>query len=451
MLNRVAMTAPSPLRSAAARPLTGETRVPGDKSISHRSLMLAAVAVGTTTIDGLLEGEDVLNTAHAVTAMGAAARRLDGGRWEVDGVGVGALAEPADVLDLGNSGTGARLLSGLIAGHPITAVLTGDASLRRRPMNRIVAPLTQIGARIETRSGGRLPMTIVGARDPTPVVYRLPVPSAQVKSAVLLAALNAPGATTVIEPEPTRDHSELMLRHFGAEVTVVDRADGRAITLVGQPELKARAVRVPGDPSSAAFFAVAALLVPGSRLTLTEVGINPLRTGLYATLKEMGADIRFLNQRVEAGEPVADIAINHSPLVGVEVPATRAPSMIDEYPILAVAAAFAKGPTVMRGLAELRVKESDRLTAIADGLVAQGVAVGMEEDSLIVQGGGGPCAGGGTVATYMDHRIAMAFLVLGMAARAAVTVDDGAMIATSFPGFVEIANRLGAAISPAAP
>jgi 3-phosphoshikimate 1-carboxyvinyltransferase len=452
MLNRVAMITPSPLRSAAAQPLTGETRVPGDKSISHRSLMLAAVAVGTTTIDGLLEGEDVLNTAHAVAAMGAAARRLGSGRWEVDGVGVGALAEPADVLDLGNSGTGARLLSGLIAGHPITAVLTGDASLRRRPMNRIVAPLTQFGARFETRSGGRLPMTIVGARDPVPVVYRLPVPSAQVKSAVLLAALNAPGATTVIEPEPTRDHSELMLRHFGAEVTVVDRADGRAITLIGQPELKARAVRVPGDPSSAAFFAVAALLVPGSKLTLTEVGINPLRTGLYATLKEMGADIRFLNQRVEAGEPVADIEINHSPLVGVEVPAARAPSMIDEYPILAVAAAFAKGPTVMRGLAELRVKESDRLAAIADGLAAQGVTIAMEEDSLIVQGGGGgPCAGGGTVATSMDHRVAMAFLLLGLAPPPPVTVDDGRMIATSFPGFVEIANRLGAAISPALP
>ena len=451
MLNRVAMTAPAPLRSTAAKPLAGETRVPGDKSISHRSLMLAAVAVGTTTIDGLLEGEDVINTARAVTALGAPARRLDGGRWQVDGVGVGALAEPADVLDLGNSGTGARLLSGLIAGHPITAFLTGDASLRRRPMNRIVAPLTQIGARFETRVGGLLPMAIIGARDPVPVVYKLPVPSAQVKSAVLLAALNAPGATTVIEPEPTRDHSELMLRHFGAEVTVSDGRDGRAITLIGQPELKARAVRVPGDPSSAAFFAVAALLVPGSRLTLTEVGINPLRIGLYETLKEMGADIRFLNQRIEAGEPVADIEIKHAPLTGIEVPAARAPSMIDEYPILAVAAAFAKGRTVMHGLAELRVKESDRLTAIAAGLKAQGVRVDMEEDSLVVHGAGGPCAGGGMVATHLDHRIAMSFLVLGMASRAAVTVDDGAMIATSFPGFVDIANRLGAAIAPATP
>jgi 3-phosphoshikimate 1-carboxyvinyltransferase len=413
--------------------------------------MLAAVAVGTTTIDGLLEGEDVINTARAVTALGAPARRIDGGQWQVDGVGVGALAEPADVLDLGNSGTGARLLSGLIAGHPITAFLTGDASLRRRPMNRIVGPLAQIGARFETRAGGRLPMAIIGARDPVPVVYRLPVPSAQVKSAVLFAALNAPGATTVIEPEPTRDHSELMLRHFGAEVSVVDRKDGRAITLLGQPELKARAVRVPGDPSSAAFFAVAALLVPGSSLILTEVGINPLRAGLYETLKEMGADIRFLNQRVEAGEAVADMHITHTPLSGVEVPSERAPSMIDEYPILAVAAAFAKGRTVMRGLAELRVKESDRLTAIADGLKAQGVRVEIEEDSLIVHGTDGPCAGGGMVATHMDHRIAMSFLVLGMAARAAVTVDDGAMIATSFPDFVEIANRLGAAIAPVAP
>jgi 3-phosphoshikimate 1-carboxyvinyltransferase len=449
MLNRVAMTAPTPLRSSAAKPLTGETRVPGDKSISHRSLMLAAVALGTTTIDGLLEGEDVINTAHAVTALGASAKRLDGGRWLVDGVGVGALAEPADVLDLGNSGTGARLLSGLIAGHPITAFLTGDASLRRRPMNRIVGPLTQIGARIECRSGGRLPMAIVGARDPVPVVYRLPVPSAQVKSAVLFAALNAPGATTVIEPEPTRDHSELMLKHFGAEVTVVDQKDGRAITLIGQPELKARAIRVPGDPSSAAFFAVAALLVPGSKLTLTEVGINPLRIGLYETLREMGANIRFLSQRIEAGEPVADIEISHSPLTGVDVPAARAPSMIDEYPILAVAAAFAKGRTVMHGLAELRLKESDRLTAITDGLHAQGVRVEMNEDSLIVHGADGPCAGGGTVASHMDHRIAMSFLILGMASRSSVTVDDSAMIATSFPGFVDIANRLGAAIVPA--
>jgi len=409
--------------------------------------MLSAVAIGTTTIDGLLEGEDVLNTAHAVNALGARAERLGSGQWRVDGVGVGALAEPADVLDLGNSGTGARLLSGLIAGHPITTFLTGDASLRKRPMNRVIAPLTMIGARIESRSNGRLPMAIIGARDPVPVTYRLPVPSAQVKSAVLLAALNAPGATTVIEPEPTRDHSELMLRHFGAEVSVADGNDGRAITLIGQPELKARAVRVPGDPSSAAFFAVAALLVPGSSLKLIEVGINPLRIGLYETLREMGADIRFTNERVEAGEPVADIEVRHSPLTGVEVPASRAPSMIDEYPILAVAAGFAKGKTVMRGLAELRVKESDRLTAIADGLIAQGIKVEMTDDSLIVHGAGGPCAGGGLVTTHMDHRIAMSFLVMGMGAKAPVTVDDGAMIATSFPGFIEIANRLGGAIT----
>ncbi|MGE5539195.1 MAG: 3-phosphoshikimate 1-carboxyvinyltransferase [Gemmatimonas sp.] len=445
------MHAPTPLRSSTAKPLTGETRIPGDKSISHRALMLSAVAVGTTSIDGLLEGEDVLNTARSVTALGARAERVGDGRWVVDGVGVGALAEPDDVLDLGNSGTGARLLSGLIAGHPITAFLTGDASLRRRPMNRVIAPLTAIGARFESRSNGRLPMAIVGARDPVPVTYRLPVPSAQVKSAVLLAALNTPGATTVIEPEPTRDHSELMLRHFGADVSVVDGKDGRAITLVGQPELKARAVRVPADPSSAAFFAVAALLVPGSAIKLIEVGINPLRIGLYETLREMGADIRFINQRVEAGEPVADIEVRHAPLTAVEVPAARAPSMIDEYPILAVAAAFARGKTVMRGLAELRVKESDRLTAIIDGLIAQGVKVEAEGDSLIVHGAGGPCAGGGAVRTHMDHRIAMSFLVMGMASKAPVTVDDGAMIATSFPGFVEIANRLGGAIAPARP
>jgi 3-phosphoshikimate 1-carboxyvinyltransferase len=410
--------------------------------------MLAAMAVGTTTVDGLLEGEDVLNTARAVTAMGARAERTGDGRWRVHGVGVGGLAEPQDVLDLGNSGTGARLLSGLIAGHPITAFLTGDASLRKRPMARIVAPLAEIGARFETRSGARLPMAIVGARDPMPIVYRLPVPSAQVKSAVLLAALNAPGETTVIEPEPTRDHSELMLRHFGADVRVADQKDGRAITLTGQPELVARPVRVPGDPSSAAFFAAAALLVPGSKLKLTEVGINPLRIGLYDTLREMGADIRFVNQRIEAGEPVADIEAAHTSLTAIEVPAARAPSMIDEYPILAVVAAFANGRTVMRGLAELRVKESDRLSAIADGLKAQGVKVEIEEDSLIVHGSGGACAGGGTVATHMDHRIAMSFLVLGMAAKNSVTVDDGAMIATSFPGFVETANRLGASIAP---
>jgi 3-phosphoshikimate 1-carboxyvinyltransferase len=445
------MIAPISLRSSAAKPLVGEVRMPGDKSISHRSLMLAAVAVGTTPIEGLLEGEDVLNTARAVTAMGAPAERTGDGRWQVHGLGVGGLCEPTDILDLGNSGTGARLLSGLIAGHPITAFLTGDASLRKRPMARIIAPLTAIGARFESRSGGRLPMAIVGARDPMPVVYRLPVPSAQVKSAVLLAALNAPGETTVIEPEPTRDHSELMLRHFGAEVSVVDQADGRAITVVGQPELKARPIRVPGDPSSAAFFAVAALLVPGSKLTLTEVGINPLRTGLYDTLREMGADIRLANQRVEAGEPVADLEISAGALKGVEVPAERAPSMIDEYPILAVTAAFAMGRTIMRGLAELRVKESDRLTAIAEGLKAQGVRVEVEDDSLVVHGNGGPCAGGGSVATHMDHRIAMSFLVLGMAARSPVTVDDGAMIATSFPGFVETANRLGADIAPARP
>jgi 3-phosphoshikimate 1-carboxyvinyltransferase len=451
VLNRVAMTAPTPLRSKAAKPLSGATPVPGDKSISHRSLMLAGIAVGTTTIHGLLEGEDVLNTGKAMTALGAPAKRLDDGRWQVDGVGLGALAEPGDVLDLGNSGTGARLLAGLLAGHPITSFMTGDASLRKRPMNRIVAPLTEIGARLVSRSGGRLPMAIIGARDPMPITYRLPVPSAQVKSAVLLAALNAPGETTVIEPEPTRDHSELMLRHFGAEVSVVDGKDGRTITLVGQPELKARTVRVPGDPSSAAFFAVAAMLVPGSKITLTEVGINPLRIGLYVTLKEMGADITFANERVEAGEPVADIVIGHAPLKGVEVPAARAPSMIDEYPILAVAASFAQGRTVMHGLAELRVKESDRLTAIIDGLIAQGVKVETEGDTLVVHGAGGPCRGGGSVTTHMDHRIAMSFLVFGMGARKPVTVDDGAMIATSFPGFVEIANRLGAAISPVTP
>ncbi|HEY4134423.1 MAG TPA: 3-phosphoshikimate 1-carboxyvinyltransferase [Alphaproteobacteria bacterium] len=442
--------AAQPLTARRAGALSGEARAPGDKSISHRALMIGTVAVGETTIHGLLEGEDVLNTAKAMRALGATVWRDADAVWHVQGVGLGALAEPDDVIDMGNSGTGARLLSGLIAGHPITAIFTGDASLRSRPMARVNKPLEGCGARFIAREGGRLPMTVVGTRDPMPLTYTLPVPSAQVKSAIMLAGLNAPGVTTVIEPEPTRDHSELMLRHFGADVTVEDLPDGsRKIAVVGQPELMAREVRVAGDPSSAAFPAVAALIVPGSRVTLRHVGVNPLRDGLYRTLVEMGADIEFENRRDEAGEPVADLVISHGPLKGVDVPAKRAPSMIDEYPILAIAAACAEGTTVMRGLAELRVKESDRLTAIAEGLAACGVKAEVDGDMLIVHGNGGKIPGGGTVATRLDHRIAMAFLVLGLAADKPVTVDDGGPIATSFPDFGALMAGLGAQIGPA--
>ena len=442
---------PRPLRAERTGPLSGDIRVPGDKSISHRALMIGALAIGETTIHGLLEGEDVLNTAQAMRALGAEVNRDDQGVWHVHGVGVGVLSEPDDVIDMGNSGTGARLLTGLVAAHPFACHLTGDASLRSRPMARIIAPLQTMGARFIARHGGRLPMAVIGAEMPLPISYTLPVASAQVKSAILLGGLNTAGVTTVIEPQPTRDHSELMLRHFGAEITVEDIPGGRRIALTGQPELTGHPVRVAGDPSSAAFPAVAALIVPGSQVTLRHVGLNPLRDGLYRTLIEMGADIRFDNRRDEAGEPVADLIVSHGKLRAVEVPAERAPSMIDEYPILAIAAAFAEGKTVMRGLAELRVKESDRLSAIADGLAANGVAVDIDDDSLTVHGSGGKVRGGGTVATHLDHRIAMAFLVLGLASDRPVTVDDGAMIATSFPGFAPLMAELGATLHETQP
>jgi 3-phosphoshikimate 1-carboxyvinyltransferase len=444
----------TPLTSGTSGKLNGRIRVPGDKSISHRALMLGALAVGESRISGLLEGEDVLRTAAAMRALGAELRREarpDGPAiWHVSGVGVGGLAEPQDVLDLGNSGTGARLLMGLIAGHPITAFLTGDASLRRRPMARAAEPLRRMGARIIAREGCRLPLAIIGAAEPLPIAYRLPVPSAQVKSAVLLAGLNAPGATTVIETLATRDHSERMLRHFGATVDVeATEEGGRIVTLTGQPELRAADLVVPGDPSSAAFPAVAALLLAGSQIVIESIGINALRTGLFATLVEMGAALDFQNRRIEGGEEVADLDVRASRLSGVEVPAARAPSMIDEYPILAVAAAFAKGRTVMRGLGELRVKESDRLVAIARGLAACGVAATIEGDDLVVEGQDGPPPGGAMVETQLDHRPAMAFLVFGMAARKPVAIDDGATIATSFPDFTALMNGLGATIAPA--
>ncbi len=444
------MISHSPAPLAAARPsaaLAGAIRVPGDKSISHRALMLGALAVGRSEISGLLEGEDVLCTAAAMRAMGAGVERLGEGRWRVDGVGIGGLAEPADVLDLGNSGTAARVLLGVLATHPFISFVTGDASLRSRPMRRVTDPLSRFGAKFTTREGGRLPLAVSGAADPVPIEYTLPVPSAQVKSAVLLAGLNTPGETTVVEPQATRDHTERMLGHFGATVRVAPAdGGGKRITIVGQPELVAAPIVVPADISSAAFAIVAALVVPGSEVTVEGVGLNPSRTGLLASLKEMGADITYLDERVEGGEPVADLRIRASELRGADIPPERAPSMIDEYPILAVAAACAQGRTVMRGLAELRVKESDRLAGTAAGLAACGVKVAVEGDDLIVDGDGRPPAGGALIETRLDHRMAMAFVVMGLAAKASVRIDDARPIATSFPGFVPLMNGLGAGL-----
>jgi 3-phosphoshikimate 1-carboxyvinyltransferase len=451
MAHNLSLQSPTSLIGTRPRmPLTGKIRVPGDKSISHRALMLGALAVGRTEISGLLEGEDVLATAAAINALGANASPAGDGRWAVNGVGIGGLTEPEDLLDLGNSGTSARLLLGILATHPLTAFVTGDASLRRRPMGRVVEPLSRIGARFVTREGARLPLAISGAADPIPISYHLPVPSAQVKSAVLLAGLNTPGTTTVIEPQPTRDHTERMLRHFGATVTTEPtEGGGKHITLEGYPELTAAPIAVPGDPSSAAFPLIAALIVPGSDVTIEGVGINPLRTGLIECLREMGADLALLNERDEGGEPVADLRARAGTLKGADIPAERAPRMIDEYPILAVAAACACGRTVMRGLAELRVKESDRLTGIAAGLASCGVRVAVEQDDLIVEGAGNFPAGGATIETRLDHRIAMAFLVLGLAADEAVRIDDAAPIATSFPDFLPLMNGLGGTIQEA--
>jgi 3-phosphoshikimate 1-carboxyvinyltransferase len=438
----------SPMTARSAGPLTGRLRVPGDKSISHRALILGALAVGKSRISGLLEGEDVLNTGKAMSALGARVERHRDGIWEIFGVGVGGFREPAAALDFGNSGTGCRLVMGAVAGCPIVASFDGDASLRKRPMKRILDPVALIGARaVAMADGGRLPLTLAGARDPIPIVYRTPVASAQIKSAVLLAGLAAPGATTVIETEASRDHTELMLRHFGAQlVSEPDGPHGRRITLQGQPELAAAPVVVPADPSSAAFPMVAALIVPGSDVILTGVMTNPLRTGLITTLREMGASIETLETRSDAGESMADLRVRASALHGVEVPAARAPSMIDEYPVLAVAAAFAEGTTVMRGLHELRVKESDRLAATADMLRQNGVAVEIAGDDLIVHGKG-RVPGGGLVATHMDHRLAMSALVMGIGAAAPVRVDDAGFIATSFPGFADLMRALGADIS----
>jgi 3-phosphoshikimate 1-carboxyvinyltransferase len=432
-----------------AAPLTGTVAVPGDKSISHRALMFGALAVGETRITGLLEGEDVLRTAAAMRALGAEVAHDADGTWRVAGRGIGGLTEPADVLDMGNSGTAARLLCGILASHPIFAVMTGDASLRRRPMRRVTDPLAACGARFAAREGGRLPLAVEGAREAMPLDYRVPVPSAQVKSACLLCGLNAPGITRIEEPEATRDHSENMLRHFGASVQV--EADGRTrvITLQGQPELRAADVAVPGDPSSAAFLIAAALLVPGSRLTIPGVGLNETRCGLFAILAQMGADIVAENRRVQGGEQVGDLVVTHGALRGVDVPWEVAPSMIDEYPVLAVIATAASGTTRMRGLKELRVKESDRVAATAALLAVNGARVEVEGDDLIVHGNGRPPAGGGLVVTHMDHRIAMAALVLGVVTDQPVAVDDAGFIDTSFPGFVELMNRAGARLTAA--
>ncbi len=435
--------------------LSGTVKLPGDKSISHRALMLGGLAVGETTIDGLLEGEDVLCTAAAMRALGAEITRDDVGRWHVWGRGIGGLVEPDNVIDMGNSGTGARLLLGILASHPLTAVLTGDASLRGRPMARVTDPLSACGAEFIAREGGRLPLTVVGSRQPLPLDYELPVPSAQVKSAVLLAGLNAPGDTRVVEREATRDHSERMLAYFGATLRrneiAVEGGRAEEIILSGQPELTGRPVQVPADPSSAAFPLVAALLLPGSEVRLIGVGMNPQRSGLLTTLQEMGGDIEITAAREEGGEPVADLLVRGGPLQGVEVPAERAPSMIDEYPVLAMAAAAAEGRTVMNGLGELRVKESDRLAAVARGLSLCGLKVEEGPDSLAVEGVKGRPPGGNNqpVETELDHRIAMSFLVLGMASERPVQIDDATPIATSFPDFTRLMQDLGAELSDA--
>lgn len=432
---------PMPLRATRSGPLRGRLRVPGDKSISHRALMLGALSAGRTEIRGLLESEDVVNTARAVSALGAPARKT-GEVWEVTGRGTGGLRQPDGPIDFGNSGTGARLMMGVIAPHAISVTMIGDASLSKRPMGRVLAPLAQMGLEI-VENRDRLPLTIRGSARLAPIVYTLPVPSAQVKSAVLLAGIGTAGETTVVEAEATRDHTERMLRHFGADVTTVVEGGKTRITVKGGTELEGRSVTVPGDPSSAAFLVAAALVVPGSEVTVEGVLVNPTRIGLYTTLQEMGADLTILNAREEGGEPVADIRARFSPLKGVRVPAARAPSMIDEYPVLAVVAAFAEGATRMEGLAELKVKESDRLAATAAGLAANGVEVEIAGDTLTVHGAGS-VPGGGLVATHLDHRMAMSFLVMGLASEKPVTVDDTAMIATSFPEFRALMEGIGA-------
>jgi 3-phosphoshikimate 1-carboxyvinyltransferase len=440
---------PAPMTSRRSGPLTGIAEVPGDKSISHRSLILGALSIGETRISGLLEGEDVLDTAKAMRSFGAEVVDHGDGNWSVFGVGVGGFAEPDNVIDCGNSGTGVRLIMGVMASQPITATFTGDASLNGRPMARVTDPLALFGTQTVGRSGGRLPMTIIGAANPVPVRYEVPVPSAQVKSAILLAGLNAPGQTVVIEKEATRDHTERMLAGFGADISVEVTKEGRVITLTGRPELKPQEIAVPRDPSSAAFPVCAALIVPGSDVLVPGIGLNPTRCGLYTTLREMGADLTYENERIEGGEPVADLRARYSPdMKGIDVPRDRAASMIDEYPVLSVVASFARGITMMTGVRELRVKESDRIDAMAVGLRACGVVVDEGEDWWSVTGQGAEnVRGGATCASHLDHRIAMAFVVLGLASKDPVAVDDSSPIATSFPVFTPLMTGLGADLS----
>jgi 3-phosphoshikimate 1-carboxyvinyltransferase len=436
-----------PLKSEAINYLQGTVQVPGDKSISHRALMIGGLSIGETLIEGLLEGEDVLKTLEALRSLGVVIEKKAAGNWLVRGRGVCGLAEPEQVLDMGNSGTAARLLIGVLAAHPFSVTLSGDKSLNSRPMGRIINPLREMGAIFQARSGGRLPLNMTGLADPLPIEYELPVASAQVKSAILLAGLGAAGKTRVIEPKPTRDHTELMLRHFGAEVEVENLSGGaRAITIQGQPELSARDIVVPGDISSAAFPMAAALLIPGSKVTIKGVGINPLRAGLIETFKNMGGAITLENFSNEAGEPVADLLVEGSILHGVTVAPDHAPSMIDEYPILAVCAACAEGTTRLEGLSELRVKESDRLNGMARGLEACGVNIEEGEDFLIIHGDGSVPQGGVKIKTALDHRIAMAFLILGAITKKPVVIDDAVPIETSFPGFVQLMNGLGSRI-----
>lgn len=435
-----------PRRFSASAPLKGRIAIPGDKSISHRSLMLSALAVGTSRVTGLLEGHDVLATAAAMRAMGAGIARRGDGEWVIDGVGVGALLQPREALDMGNSGTSTRLLMGLVASHPITATFVGDASLSGRPMGRVIDPLSQMGADISASPGGRLPLMVRGLAPAIPLAYRLPMASAQVKSAILLAGLNTPGITEVIEPVPTRDHSERMLRGFGADLSVETEPDGtRHIRIRGEAELKPQTIVVPGDPSSAAFFIVAALIVPGSDITIANVGLNPTRAGLIEVLQAMGGDITLLDAREVGGEPVADLRVRHSALKGIAVDPAVVPSMVDEFPILFIAAALAEGRTVTTGLDELRVKESDRLAVMAAGLQAIGARVEESEDGLIIDGtGGDPVPGGATIAGHLDHRICMSFAVAGLVAKAAVEIDDMAPVATSFPNFEALLEGLRA-------
>lgn len=437
-------SAARPRRFEPAGALKGTIRVPGDKSISHRSIMLGALAVGETRVTGLLEGEDVLATAAAMRAMGAQVERVGDGAWSVSGVGVGSLLQPREPLDMGNSGTSTRLLMGIVASHPIAATFTGDASLSKRPMGRVIDPLSQMGAAFEASEGGRLPLTVRGAYPAVPIEYRLPVASAQVKSAVLLAGLNTPGITTVIEPVPTRDHSERMLRGFGADLSVEEAGGQRVIRIRGEAELKPQTIEVPGDPSSAAFFIVAALIVPGSELTIQNVGLNPTRAGIIEVLRQMGGSIEEVNPREVGGEPVADLVVRHSSLKGIAVDPAVVPSMVDEFPVLFVAAALAHGTTVTRGLEELRVKESDRITVMAEALTAAGARVTESEDGLVIEGTGGERLPGTVraVATHLDHRIAMSMAVAGLVSAQGVEVDDTRPIATSFPVFESLLDGL---------